>query len=222
MYGLMPAERALSASIVVHYLLAGAGLFAYARSLSLSRCSAYFGAIVLALGGFNIAHLSHVSILSVVAWMPWMFFFTHGLLRRDPESRVLTTVARALGLGLVVGMQFLAGHAQISLMGLVALAIYALYLGWARRALRASLWRWGIWLGAVFLGVLLGAAQLLPAIELSGLSQRAGGLDARFFTSYSFHPLLLATYISPFALGNPYPTGSVELMGYIGLLPLGH
>jgi hypothetical protein len=66
----------------------------------------------------------------------------------------------------------------------------------------------------------IGGAQLLPALQLSGLSQRAGGLDSTFFTSYSFHPALLLTYLSPFALGNPYPAGSVELMVYVGLLPL--
>ncbi len=217
MCAVLPVDRALSASIIVHYLLAGAGFFAWARSSRLSRGAAYFGAIVLALGGFNIAHLSHVSILSVAAWMPWMFFFTRVLLGRRPDNRMMASLGWALGLALVVGIQFLAGHAQISMMGLAALSVYALWTGWASRAPRARLYAW---LGAVLLGVLLGAPQLLPMAELSRLSQRAGGLDARFFTSYSFHPLLLATFVSPFALGNPYPTGSVELMGYVGLMPL--
>ncbi|MFO7918927.1 MAG: YfhO family protein, partial [Anaerolineae bacterium] len=38
--------------------------------------------------------------------------------------------------------------------------------------------------------------------------------------SYSFHPMLLTTYVSPFVMGNPYPEGSVEVMCYVGLLPL--
>ena len=68
--------------------------------------------------------------------------------------------------------------------------------------------------------MILALPQLVPAAELALASQRAGGLDAAFFTSYSFHPLLTGTLLSPFVLGAPNPEGSVELMAYLGLLPL--
>lgn len=215
LYGLLPVPEALNVSIILHYLIAGAGFYTYARALCLSRAAAYLGSLVLTLGGFYVSHLSHVSILSVAAWLPWMFVLTHALWRQAALAW-----GRALALALVVGLQFLAGHAQISLLGLMALGLYAACLAWAQRVERSG-WRGGaLWLGAMIVGLALGLPQLLPTFELGGLSQRAGGLDSEFFTSFSFHPFLLLTYLSPFVLGNPYPKGSPELMAYVGLLPL--
>jgi hypothetical protein len=216
LYRLLSPEAGLTASIISHYFLCALGFYAYGRSLRLSRAAACFGSMVFALGGFSIAHLSHISILSVAAWLPWMFALTHHLLRSDlPKARRWAT---SLALALVVGIQFLAGHAQMSLLGMLLLAAYAVFI--LRHDSRATWTRLGIWVGATVLGVLLAAPQLLPGLELGTLSQRGGGLDSAFFTSYSFHPLLVATYFSPFLLGNPYPAGTVEIMGYVGLLPL--
>ena len=74
--------------------------------------------------------------------------------------------------------------------------------------------------GALALGAGLAAAQLLPSLELALQSQRAGGLDAEFFASFSLHPAYLLLLVSPFLLGDPYPRLSVELVGYVGILPL--
>jgi hypothetical protein len=123
-------------------------------------------------------------------------------------------------LGAVLGLQLLAGHAQISLLSLLALTAYAvvtLLTEAPSHAARTTI----TWLAALALGIVIGLPQLLPALRLGLQSQRAGGLEGSFFTSYSFHPLLLATYVSPYLLGNPYPDGSIELMVYQGLLPLG-
>jgi hypothetical protein len=171
---------------------------------------------VWTLGGFNVAHLSHVSIVGVTAWLPWVFLLSQSLLVEGGRDARMGWV-RTLGLGLVVGLQFLAGHPQVALLGSLALFGYVLFLWYtARPPLRRVL----LWATGVLVGVLVSLPQLLPTIELAARSQRSGGLEETFFTSYSFHPLLLATYVSPFVLGNPYPKGSVELMGYVGLLPL--
>ncbi|MBC7237783.1 MAG: hypothetical protein H5T69_18225, partial [Chloroflexi bacterium] len=123
-------------------------------------------------------------------------------------------------LALVVALQFVAGHAQVSLLLLLAAGAYAFWLA-MRTPHRQRLAPAMAWLLAVAVGTFLALPQLVPGLELARLSQRAGGLEEAFFTSYSFHPFLIVTYLSPFLLGNPYPQGSVELMAYLGLLPLG-
>jgi len=211
---LSPAT-ALTVSIVLHYLIAAAGAYLCSRKTGRSRAAACCASIVLALGGFYAAHQSHSSVLAAAAWLPWLLLFTHGLLR--PPSIRGRAAWQSAGLALVTALQFLAGHAQIALLGMIVAGLYALALGFdsERR------WRgWAWWLGGILAGTALAAPQIIPSLELTTLSQRAGGLDNAFFTSYSFHPLLLATYVSPFLRGNPYPQGSVELMGYVGLLPL--
>lgn len=214
LYALLPVELALNASIILHYVISGLGLYLLARALALSVPAALCAALAWALGGFGIAHLSHISILSTIAWLPWMLWLTYACLRN-----ARCKFAKALGLAAVTALQFLAGHPQMSLLNLIATAALGAALLLRRGAPRRSRVL-GLWAVALLAGALLAAPQLLPAYQLGTLSQRAGGLEGEFFTSYSFHPFLVSTFVAPFALGNPYPQGSVELMGYMGLLPL--
>ncbi|MHB0856335.1 MAG: hypothetical protein ACYC5M_02050 [Anaerolineae bacterium] len=215
---LLPPEIALNAAVLGHLALAASGWLFFARSSGRSWGAAAFGGLVYTLGGFNIAHLSHLPVLCAAAWVPWQFALTHRLMRGTRS----TAWPLAVGLALTIGLQLLAGHVQMALLGMLPLAAYALWLGLPRRkeALGPATGRGVWWLGAVALGALLAAPQLLASWELASLSQRAGGLASEFFTSFSFHPLLTATFVAPFLRGNPYPNGSVELMGYVGLLPL--
>lgn len=209
-------KMGLTLSILLHYLIGGVGFYLYVRSLDLSKGASCFGALVWALGGFNVAHLNHVGIISVTAWLPWTFLLSRSLLVKEAQDgwRGWLTMA---GLSLVVGLKFLAGHPQMAMLGSIALFIYVFFLLYTVRPPLGCVLRW---CGGISLGILISLPQLLPTMELVTLSQRAGGLEEVFFTSYSFPPQLLATYVSPFVLGNPYPEGSVEVMCYVGLLPL--
>jgi len=210
--------RPLSVLIVAHYLLGGWGFYLFARRLGASRCGAYFGALVTSLGGYGVAHLSHASVVSTAAWLPWLLYLTQTLMieRADSSRRLLL----ALGLSLAAGLHLLAGHVQTALLGLILVGCYGLYLIWPPQRPERVWSRFVLWIAALSAGALIAAPQLLVSAELGLLSERAGGLSGDYFTSYSFHPYLLATFVSPFALGNPYPEGSVEVMGYMGLMPL--
>ncbi len=215
LYATLSPERALGLSIVLHYLLAGLGMAWLAHILGATRAGASLSGIVYALGGFCLAHLSHISILSAAAWLPWLLACTHRLLASHSKKWPW-----AVALALLTALQFLAGHAQISLLSLLAVGLVALCLLWEHRQEPGIGGAVALWVAALALGALLAVPQLLPAAELGSLSQRAGGLESTFFTSYSFHPLLVATLALPYLRGAPHPEGSIELMGYVGLLPL--
>ncbi|MHB1293848.1 MAG: YfhO family protein [Anaerolineae bacterium] len=214
---LWPADVSLNLYVFVHLALAAAGWVFFARISGRSWAAAALGALVYSLGGFNIAHLSHLPVLATAAWVPWQFGLTCRILRA--ERMAWLDVA---ALAVVTGLQWLAGHVQVALLGALPLVAYALWLRWPRREAVTHPWRRRAWWAlALAVGLVLASPQLLPSIELVALSQRAGGLDSEFFTSFSFFPLLTATFVVPFLRGNPYPDGSVELMCYVGLLPLG-
>ncbi len=73
---------------------------------------------------------------------------------------------------------------------------------------------------AVALGTLVASVQLVPTYAYSQQSARAGGVDPAFFTTFSYNPLYLALLLAPFLRGNPYPNTSVEVIAYVGIIPL--
>lgn len=73
---------------------------------------------------------------------------------------------------------------------------------------------------AAILGALLASAQLFPTYELSTVSNRAAGLLPQFFHAFSLRAAHYLMLFFPFLLGNPFPNVSVEVIGYIGLLPV--
>ncbi len=73
---------------------------------------------------------------------------------------------------------------------------------------------------AFALGASLAAVQLMPTFELGGFSDRATGLLPKFFNAFSLRPVHYLMLLHPFVMGNPYPSISVEVIGYIGFLPV--
>jgi len=214
LHALFPVPVALNIFILGHFVLAGIGAYAFARQLKLGRLASVCTGLVYALGGFMVAHLNHINIVACAAWMPWLFLLTERILGTDsPEHRARDPAL----LGCIVGLELLAGHAQIALLTLAATGAYALYLTWA---VQPGIRRLSLFAFPLLLGVGMAAVQLLPSYELTQASVRSEGLDPDFFASFSLHPLCLITLLWPFILGNPYPNASVELVGYVGWLPL--
>jgi len=228
-----PAERALSYSAALHVLLAGLGMFWLARSLRLSRFAALIGAIAYMFSAFIITRLMFPSMTCAAAWMPYLWLFGGRLAERR-------RMADALALALVIGLQFLAGHAQLWYYSMWALALYVLArcligrrddgaASWpARRQARAKplAITLSLTLLALALGVGLAAAQFLPTAELAMNSQRQTGAEYDFAMTYSLWPWRLITFFAPDFFGSPahgdyWGYGNYwEDAGYVGVLPL--
>lgn len=214
LHALLPVPIALNIFILGHFIWAAIGAYAFARRLKLWRAAALCSGLVYALGGFLVAHLNHINIVACASWLPWIFLVTDRLIAGDTSRQPAFDAAL---IALFMGLEFLAGHPQIALLTFLAVMAYALYLAWTFRRQGRTLIFFVL---SVVLGIALAAAQLLPTYELTQFSVRSGGLDPSFFTSFSLHPLYLVSLLSPFILGNPYPNTSVELVGYVGWLPL--
>jgi len=217
---ILPVDLSLNATLILHTAWCALGCYLWARSWGTGRLAALLGSCVFALGGFFAAHYPHLSITTVTSWMPWVLL----CLRQLYATR---SWRWATGLFACVALQFLAGHAQMSLLVMLAAGLYAIDL--TLRRLRVSddpqraRQRWVPVLmaaAAVGFGTAVALPQLVTGWELSQLSDRAGGLDVAYLTSFSFHPLMSVTYLVPWFRGNPWPLGSIEVMVYIGWLPL--
>jgi hypothetical protein len=219
LWALLPTPYAVSASIILHIIIAAVGTYLAARRCyALARPAALLAAVLFALGGYLTAQVEHVNQVQGLAWLPWLLA-VWGPVSAVPVNRV-THMRRVLAVSLLFSLQFLAGHTQTVFISGVGFTIWLLlsYLGrWRAAPEAASFWRAlrpVLWLlPAGLLALLLVAAQLLPTFELAGLSARQGGLPANEALSFSLHPLLLGRALLP-AYGQQLFTE------YVAFLPL--
>jgi hypothetical protein len=173
-----------------HCLLAGLGAAALARRVGLGWVASATAGSAYALSGPFLSGASLFHHFAGAAWLPWVLFAFEGLVRRPG-------VAAALPLGLVAGVQLLAGSGE---MCLAAATLGTARLAWQLARARPPVTRL-LALGssgtiAAALALALGAAQWLPTADRARDSFRAG-LDSRTNAYWSLHPAALADLAVP-------------------------
>lgn len=153
---LLSPARQISLGCLLHLQLAASGMYCCGRRRGRSRAAAVCGALAFGLGGFVLTKQQFPSLAYTVAWLPWLAWAALRL-----EGRGLCVAVA------VVAVQWLAGHAQISVMTLALVTAWQL----TRPGGRGARVRW---LMAVGWGTALAAPQLLPTAELLGWSARGG------------------------------------------------
>ncbi|GAB4275690.1 MAG: hypothetical protein Kow0080_25340 [Candidatus Promineifilaceae bacterium] len=207
----LPAPYAVSASILLHITIAAVGAYGAARrAVGLQWEGALITAVTFGLGGYLTAQVEHINQLQGLAWMPWFLVVLSPLLHL-PNGRIWPHVRRAATwLALLFALQLTAGHTQSTFISGMAVALWALSqwltaaqsrwlalkLPSAQVKMAASAGILALLLGGV-LALLLTAVQLLPTIELIGLSSRQGGLLPTEVLSFSLHPLLITRTLLP-------------------------
>ena len=192
----LEAPRAYAWQAFGHSLwMALGGFVAARRVLGLGVVAAFAAAAVLAYGGYGQSLVSHLNQLQAAAWLPW--------------AVVALSVRRPVGLGVVLGLQLLAGHAQLSFMTVALLGVWAL----ARVGRVGAL---AVLAGGGVLAGLLAAPQLLLTLELSGEGIRAGGMSYREAVAFSLPPWMLPVSLLPVYTHLDQP-GS-EWVGYVGVI----
>ncbi len=72
---LLPTPYAVSASILMHVVIAGTGAYVLAkRALALEWQSALLTAVLFALGGYFTAQVEHINQVQGLAWLPWLLW----------------------------------------------------------------------------------------------------------------------------------------------------
>jgi len=212
-------------TLSVAFHLSLAGFFARAwleGGLSIGRWGALTASVAFMLSGFAITHL-YGGHLSLVCAYPW----GAAILWRLERFLVRPTVRRSALLSGSFVMMVLAGHPQMPMIGGLAAAARLMYFIFERRDDRKSRARTSLMaLGALGIGGLLAAPQLIPTAELTQHTQRAAGGDYAFSTTYSFPPESLVTLVAPAFFGDsttvPYwgRWRQTEVTGFLGIAAL--
>lgn len=183
--------------LLIHVFLAGVFAYLFLRSVGLSFFAALAGGVAYQMSG-NIAGLvspGHDGKLFVAALLPLaLLLVTRGV--RDGKHWAWGPLA------LVIGLAVLSPHPQLLQYMLLVVGAFALFhaLGWgsdAPIARRTGMQRLGLSLGAIAVGMLMGAIQFWPVRTFTSWSPRAGGPSWEHAISYSMPPEEIINFALP-------------------------
>ncbi|MBN1248643.1 MAG: hypothetical protein JXC32_13370 [Anaerolineae bacterium] len=241
--GAVAVARSLHLSVLIHLWLAALNGWILGRRIGLGRWAAAIAGLTYAGSGFLGLHVDHLNQLQALAWLPLLFLPGARILRAHGGTwwrfgelalagqlhdvrwpRPLSVVA--------MGMIILSGHMQ---MGFIAVAgVVAWHLidavgigsrlpGESGRSpgLGRMLWLWVASLLPFAVAGLVAGIQLLPTLQLAGLSGRSAGLGWREAVSFSLSPWQLLRALLPTYLVVPLLPEGVAYIGLVGLLAAG-
>ena len=222
LFAVLPHTLAWVSNQVAVEVVAASGMAALLRALGRSWGASGLGAAAFAYGGFVAMQGEHIDVVQAAGWLVWAFVALERLYHRPVGRRAAPWIAL---LGLSLGLMVLTGSAEPLLDGAVVLIVFTVW-----RVVQSPGRRWvlaGQAVAGAALGVLVGAAQLLPGGTLQGQSQRAVH-DLWYFGSGSMNKSLTLLGLDPMILGigHSWPLGFVgtynlpELSSYIGILPV--
>lgn len=219
----LPLTRAYAVFAVLHYWLAACSMYFLARVLGLRAFAATVSGLVFAFSGFMVVSVVFPMVVSAAAWLPAILACTE-LVLREEQKRLQPQAAPgggnpgwthelflALAAGILIGLQFLAGHVEVSYYILLVLAFYAawrilsmtVHLRARQVELRGMARACAVMVGIVALGFALAAIQILPLYELVRLNFREGSTSYEQVAGWALPLRQVATFFVPDFFGNP-------------------
>jgi hypothetical protein len=209
MYFFLPYKIAYTYSIFLHFVLAGIFMYIYVREIGMSKTAATVTVIAFLFGsGYGGCFYGMMS-LRVLVWFPLILFLTEKLFKKEE-------LLYGILIGIVVGVQILAGYLQFALYSIIFSTLYFVvhlyfyhlkYRG-LKRSTRVAIF----YLIGAFVAFGLSAAQLFATVELSQFSSRQDiGIEFSMLGSYT--PLGLIQLLFPRCT---FTSGGLL---YIGTLP---
>ncbi len=205
---ILPLAKAYGYFIVLHLFLAGLFMHIYTRIVGAGRLGSFIAGVTYAFSGFMIVSVDFPMVIAAATWLPLVLGAAELAIRSEEgKAPGRSPIPYVLGGAVILGMQFLAGHAEMSYYVLMVTAFYgACRLGilwWrereARRVLLLALYLGGM----VILGAGLGAVQLIPLYELARVNFRQGAANYQEIIGWAYPLRQVITFLIPDFFGNP-------------------
>jgi hypothetical protein len=212
-------------TMLLHYLLAGMGVYTLLRYIKADFWSALLSGIAYMLAPFFIVMISagHGSQMMTAAYLPWLIYAIKRVFD-EPDLKALLILA------VIAGLQFQRGHVQIAYYGWMAAGWYVVIETIFR--LREKRWdnylkSMGFLVAGMLFGIGLAAVLYIPSLSYAAHSIRGGsaggGLDYGYATSWSFPPyeMLALMFSDWFGFGSQTYWGGkpfTEHSDYLGLV----
>lgn len=195
---------------ILHILLGAIGFYLLMREMKLSHYSGIVSGIIFGFSGFMVMHIIHLTLISTFAWFPLILLFFY----RTLSHRRLSDAA---GAAIALGLANLAGHPQMTLHIVYALAFFFLtflIFNWRNERIILLSRHLPLFFFIIFFGFALSAAAYLPAYRYSlyTVRERMTYIES---AETSLPPWFLITILIPKFFGS-IAGGTVETVPFWG------
>lgn len=200
----LPFNIAYNYSIILHFILAGAGIYLYARMAGADQRGGFVAALLFCFGSAYGGCFYNIITLRTLAWFPLtLLFFEYYFVKREFKYVVFSAI--------ILGFQFLAGFIQMAAYSALFYLAYLLYrfIG-ARKSLKDAV---KVLVTFFSISFIIAAPQLALTYQMSLFSGREHA-TLGFALWRSFMPYGL------FGLIFPYSISSVSAYIYVGVFSL--
>lgn len=188
---LLPLPFAFSLLLVLHFPLAGLGVWVLLRRWGHGALPSLVGALGFTLGGYFVSLGNFPNNLQTVAWLPWVAVAWDRWLAGGGRREAVVFAAAC-------AVAFLGGEPQMLAIGLLLVLLHGLVDVEVRRV--PPFRQLAVWAGAGVLAMGLAAVQLLPFVEYVGESVRTLEIGLEYAARRSLEPAALLHLLVPPAL----------------------
>ncbi|MDF1512325.1 MAG: flippase [Anaerolineae bacterium] len=211
LFFILPVTRAFGVFIVLQLGIAGISMYVFSRTIKASRLGALISGCVFQFSGFLVVSVVHPMIVASASWLPLLLAFVDLTVRRERFFRRDRAMLPWALLGAVVlGVQVLAGHAEITYFSLLVIGVFGMWrliftaAQYPRNRWQAEVISPAFGLGLLFaLGLCLGAVQLVPLYEVVSTNFRQDAVSLQDVLGWAYPKRRLLTFFIPNFFGNP-------------------
>ena len=215
-YYIFPLAQAYGYFTVLHLFLAGLFIYIYGRVLGLNRWGALLAGVTYTFSGFMVVRVVWPQTIATITWLPLILALVELAFRAQESEPPKSPLPYLLGGAVVLGVNFLAGHAEFSYLVLLVTGFYTLCrlmsLWWRVRDRRRTLYLGLGVLAMIILGLGLGGIQLLPLYELVTRSFRQDSAGYQEILGWAYPKRQIITFLVPNFFGNPAHHGYFDLL----------
>jgi hypothetical protein len=225
LYRVLPLHWAFGLECWWAYPATFFGMWWWLRQMRFSTGASQVAAIAFSLCGFMTLRIVHTNAVQVIAHLPWLLACLTWLDHRARRSTSLRSLLLPIACSaLLTGSQLLLGYPQYVVFSLIAETLWAgaLFLRLQQREkAKDTAWIFASgWITAKVLGLLLGAAQVLPTLEYLSLSERVNWTSEQMFEG-SWPLLNLTQLVAPYLFTNRVVGQNThELTIFMGIVPV--
>ena len=205
----LPLTKAYGWFTAMQLALAGLSMYAYGRVLRLNRFGSLLAGITYMFSTFFVVSVVFTMVIAAAAWLPLLLAVIETIIRKQEQKGPVSysPIPYVIVGAVVLGVQALAGHVEITYYVFMVVGFYTLWrlfaLWRSQKVIGPALRLAGWLLVMVVLGIGLGAVQFIPLYEVAQNNFRFGSVGYHEVIGWAYPWRQFVTFLIPDFYGNP-------------------